>query len=122
MGRTSKLLQYLASDTLYLWLLLVVCSILYAGRLLGLEWNLGPANSFGRLLRHPGVAGSEVLMAIALLLLVHFNRSKPSWALVAIAVAAAIMATYHMFYFLVGTEFLLLLACGAIAREYARLA
>lgn len=73
--------------------------------------------AFGRLVENPLLAGTEVLLALLLIISVWFSRSRPNWATVVIAVVAIVFATYHLWNYLIGTEFLLMYGAGSLIRD-----
>lgn len=90
-----------------LWVIIIICLILYGGKLLGYQWPLNPNVAFARLLQHPVVAGIELFFSCSLLFLVKFYQSKVR-LIRYIATLSVVTAIYHMFVYLIGTEFILL--------------
>lgn len=90
-----------------LWVIIVICVVLFGGKLLGYQWPFKPNVPFEHLLQHPIVATIELLFACSLLFLVKFHQSKVIFIRY-IAILSAITAIYHMLFYLIGIEFILL--------------
>lgn len=101
----------------WLWVVIGLIAILLAGQAIGIAWPFSPRTAIGRLLVHPWVAGIEAGLAALLVLLGRLNSPKKKWLLTVVAIIAIACAFYHMFYYLIGVEFLLVYGAGALLRE-----
>lgn len=114
--------RFVNSHTIWLWLLIIATVALVGGQAIGIDWPISPKVAFGRLLIHPVVAAVEVLFAAVLLLLDGANRRQKKWVVVVVAVAAIGCALYHLFFYYVGMEFILMYGSGFLIRKYSRIA
>ena len=73
--------------------------------------------AFGRLVESPMLAGTEVFLALLLILSALFSRAKPNWATVVIAIVAIASALYHLWNYLIGIEFLLMYGASSLIRD-----
>lgn len=105
---------------IWLWTLIVTALVLYGGQQFGLDWGLAPNKAFGRFLQQTDVAMLEFSLAILLLGIQIIAISRPNWVVVTIGCGVAGVAIFHMYNYLIGTEFLLLWASASLIREYAR--
>lgn len=109
-----------SNSTWSLWCLLLLVLALKAAQAAGLDSHLPPGVAFSRLILFNAVTFSEFFLAIGLLGAVLISRSKPDWIVVALSLVAIACALYHMFYFLIGIEWLLLYGACSLIREYCR--
>jgi predicted branched-subunit amino acid permease len=103
--------------TFFLWTLLLLTAFLF-GRKSWSEWVPRAGTAFGRLVENPTLAGTEVLLALLLILSARFSRSKPNWATVVIAIVAIAFALYHLWNYLIGIEFLLMYGASSLIRDH----
>jgi hypothetical protein len=108
------------SYAIWLWLLIIATVVLLGGQAVGFNWPLSPKTAFGRLLVHPVVAAVEVLFAVVLLLLDWSDYRQKKRAMIAVAVVAVGCAIYHLFYYYIGMELILMYGASSFIRKYSR--
>lgn len=94
--------------------------MLLSGQAVGIVWPLFPKVAFGRLLIHPVVATVEVLLAAALLLLDWLDYRQKKWIISVASIAAVSCGFYHLFFYYIGMEFILIYGAVSLIRKYSR--
>jgi hypothetical protein len=102
--------------TFFLWTLLLLTAFLFCRKTWS-DWAPKSSTAFGRLVESPTLAGTEVLLALLLIVSAWFNRAKPNWATVVIALVAIAFALYHLWNYLIGIEFLLMYGAASLIRD-----
>ena len=93
-------------STLFLWTLLLLTAFLFWQKTWS-DWAPKSGTAFSRLVENPTIAGTEVLLALLLIISAWLGRSRPNWVTVVIAIFSLAVAIYHLWNYLVGLEFLL---------------
>ncbi len=113
-------LRFFSYATLWLWTLIVTMVVLIGGQAMDIAWPLTPKVAFGRLLVHPLVAGIETLLAVLLIVLAGAGFPYKKWIVIAISAVAMVCAFYHLYCYLIGTEWMLAYGAGYLIRDNAK--